>query len=148
LSPVRRSRWTEASTCYDHEDVPGGRMGDKILIRDLLVRTIIGAKDDERTRPQDVLINVVLHTDTHQAGLSDSLCDTVDYGALSKRIVRLVEESDYFLVERLAEEIALLCLEDGRVDQVDVRVEKPRALRYGRSAGVEISRPRRTEEAT
>ncbi len=115
-------------------------MSDKILIRDLLVRAVIGVYEDERTRPQDVLVNVVLHTDTRPAGISDDLRDTVDYGALSKRIVALAETSRCFLVERLAEEIASLCLENDRIKQVDVRVEKPRALRYGRSVGVEISR--------
>jgi len=118
------------------------RVVDRILIRDLLVRGIIGVRDDERTRPQDILINVELRTDTRAAGASDDLADTVDYGALSKRIVALAETAGYGLVERLAEEIARLCLADERVEGATVRVEKPRALRYGRSVGVEIERSR------
>ncbi len=117
---------------------------DKILISDLLVRAIIGVNDDERHKPQDVLINVALYTDTRRAGASDDLADTVDYGATARRIVALAEGSRYFLVEALAEAVARLCLEDSRVEEVWVRVEKTRALRYGRAVGVEIER-RRTE---
>ena len=115
---------------------------DKILISDLLVRAIIGVNDDERRRPQDVLINVVLYTDTRAAASSDDLDDTIDYGAISATIVTLVEASCFRLVESLAEAIARLCLEKPRVQGVRVRVEKPRALRYGRSVGVEIERER------
>lgn len=119
---------------------------DRILIRDLLVRGVIGVNEDERMRPQDILINVEMLTDTRAAGASDDLADTVDYGAVSKEIVALVEGSRYLLVERLAEEIARLCLAREGVQGVRVRVEKPRALRYGRSVGVEIERMRGGED--
>lgn len=120
-------------------------MTDRILIRDLLVRGVIGVNDDERERPQDVLVNVELAVDTRAAGASDDLADTVNYAAVSREIVRLVETSRYRLVESLAAAIARLCLADERVEEATVRVEKPRALRYGRSVGVEIRR-RREEE--
>jgi len=117
-------------------------MADKILIRDLLVRAIIGVNEDERHRPQDVLINVTLEVDVRRAGITDDLGDTADYAALAKRIVHLAESSAFYLVERLATEIARLALDDAHVEAVMVRVEKPRALRYGRSVGVEIHRRR------
>jgi len=81
-----------------------------------------------------------LHSDLSEAGRTDDLTKTIDYKAVKQAIIRLVEESHFFLVEALAETIAQKCLEFNRVEQVDVVVEKPGALRYARTVGVEISR--------
>ncbi len=115
---------------------------DRIIISDLLVRAIIGVKDDERHNRQDVVINVALSADLSRAGKSDRLEDSVDYRALNKKIVSLVEGSQFYLVEALAEAIAGLCLENSAVREVQVRVEKPGALRFARNVGVEIIRRR------
>jgi dihydroneopterin aldolase/2-amino-4-hydroxy-6-hydroxymethyldihydropteridine diphosphokinase len=115
---------------------------DHILIKDLLLRTIIGVSDEERRDRQDVLINVVLEADTRAAGASDNLNDAVNYRTITKRIINLVEGSQFYLVEKLAAEIAAVCLEDARVLRATVRVEKPGALRFARSVGVEIGRTR------
>lgn len=117
-------------------------MADQVFIHDLLVRTIIGVDPDEREHRQDVLINVALDVDTRAAGASDNLDDAVDYGTLAREVITLAEESSYNLVEALAEAIARLCLQDERVDQVRVRVEKPGAVHFARSVGVEIQRLR------
>jgi FolB domain-containing protein len=115
---------------------------DRILISDLLVRCIIGIRDDERVNKQDVLINLSLAADLRKAGESDRIGDSVDYAALKKRIVALAEGSQFFLVEALAERIAAICLENPAVSEAQVRVEKPTALRFARSVGVEITRAR------
>ena len=115
---------------------------DRILISDLLVRCIIGIRDDERKNKQDVLINLSLSVDLRKAGKSDSIEDAVDYAVLKKKIVAMTESSRFFLVEALAEKIAELCLEHPAVRQAQVRVEKPTALRFARSVGVEITRER------
>ena len=115
---------------------------DKILIRDLVARCIIGISDDERREKQDVVINVVLSADLRVAGKSDRFEDAIDYRAIKKRIVAMVEGSSYHLVEALAEGIAEICLEDPRVEQAQVAVEKPTALRFARSVGVEVVRGR------
>ena len=73
---------------------------------------------------------------------TDALEDTVDYRAIKKRILHLVEESRFRLIEALAQSIADECLRDERVEQVEVVVEKPGALRFARTAGVEIVRSR------
>lgn len=117
-------------------------MTDQIQIKDLLLRTIVGVNDEERRNRQDVLINITLHADTRPAGRSDDIADAVNYRTLTKRIIALVENSQFYLVEKLAAEIAALCLDDPRVEQADVRVEKPGALRFARSVGVEIHRTR------
>ena len=115
---------------------------DRMLIHDLALRCVIGVNAEERREKQDVVINIVLEADLLKAGHSDDLADTVDYKALKKRILALVEGSQFLLVEALAERIAALALEDPRVERASVRVEKPGALRFARSVGVEIVRER------
>lgn len=117
-------------------------MTDRILISDLSLRCIIGVNEDERREKQDVLINLAISADLKKAGGSDRFEDTVDYRAIKKEIVRMVENSTYHLVEALAEAIADLCLKFPGVLQVRVRVDKPAALRFARSVGVEITRDR------
>jgi len=117
-------------------------MSDQILIKDLLLRTIIGINEAERRDRQDVLINIVLHADIRAAGASDDIEDAVNYRTISKQVIKRVEESSFNLVEKMAAEIAAICLQDPRVEAVDVRVEKPGALRFARSVGVEIHRTR------
>ncbi len=115
---------------------------DRILIRGLLVRCIIGVTEEERRQKQDVLINLSLGLDLRSAGKSDRLEDSVDYSALKKRILAHAEGSRYFLVEALAESVAEICLSEPAVLRAKVRVEKPTALRFARSVGVEIERKR------
>ena len=115
---------------------------DKIYIRDLEIRCIIGVNQDERTEKQDVVINVILFTDTRKAGRTDALADSVDYKRVKKAILSLVESSEFLLIEKLAEEIAKVCLDDSKVQKVNVTVDKPGALRYTRSVAVEIVRTR------
>ena len=116
---------------------------DAILIRDLRVSCTIGTTEEERRRHQQVILNFTLHTDLKQAGRSDRLEDTVDYGELAKRLTRLVEGSTFQLLESLAESVASACLQNPKVRRVEVQVEKPRALPFGRSAGVRIVRERK-----
>ena len=111
-------------------------MTDKIQIKDLQLRTIIGINEEERHKHQDVLINLTLFADTRAAGVSDDIADAVNYKSITKRIIKLVEESSFFLVEKMVAEIADLCLEDPQVARVRVSVEKPGALRFARSVGI------------
>jgi len=117
-------------------------MKDQIQIKDLLLRTIVGINKEERRSRQDVLINITLYSDTRAAGASDKIEDAVNYRTITKRVIKRVEESSFYLVEKMAAEIAAICLQDPRVGAVDVRVEKPGALRFARSVGVEIHRTR------
>jgi dihydroneopterin aldolase/D-erythro-7,8-dihydroneopterin triphosphate epimerase len=113
---------------------------DRIHIRDLLVRCILGIYPDERREKQDVIVNITLYADLRKACLSDDIDDTVDYKTIKKNVLQLVQQSEYFLVERLVERIAELALETAAVQRVDVSVDKPGALRFARSVAVEISR--------
>ena len=115
---------------------------DKILIKDLLLRCIIGINDSERKEKQNVLINITLWSDFNEATKNDDIHKTVDYKEINKNIIKLVENSNYFLVETLAEKIAEACLQYEKVKKVKVTVEKPGALRFTRSVGVEVVRKR------
>ena len=83
-----------------------------------------------------------MHCDLKAAGRSDDLNDTIDYKAIKKSILKLVEGSRYQLIESLAENIAALALADAKVYQVVVTIDKPGALRFAKSSAVEITRTR------
>ena len=74
---------------------------DKIHIRDLSLRCIIGVNDDERTEKQDVIISIIMYTDIRKAGQTDLLEDSVDYKTVKKDILSLVEGSSFLLLEKL-----------------------------------------------
>jgi len=111
-----------------------------IYIRDLLVRGILGARSFERKKKQDIIIHLTLWAGIQKAGETDNIEDTFDYSKLKKRIVELVENASFFLIERLANVIAETCLEEQKIHKVKIAVEKPGALRFARTVGVEIVR--------
>ncbi|MEM7028066.1 MAG: dihydroneopterin aldolase [Chloroflexota bacterium] len=115
---------------------------DKIIIRDLLVRGILGVNPDERVNKQDILINVIMYTDIAAASKTEDLAQSVSYSDVSRRIIAHVEASQDFLIEKLIVDLARLILTEFRVERVMVRVEKPQAARYGKSVGIEIERSR------
>ena len=116
---------------------------DRIIIKDLLLRGIVGINEDERTNRQDILINVTMWADTAAAAASDDIVDAVNYRTVTKAIISHVEGGQPMLVERLVQEVADLCFDtDERVTEVEVTVEKPGALRFARSVGITIRRSR------
>lgn len=117
-------------------------MPDQIQISDLLLRTIIGINEEERNKRQDVLINLTMQVDLRAAGRSDEISDAVNYRTITKEIIDLVENSQFQLVEKMADEVAKICLKDDRVQQTTIKIEKPGALRFARSVGVTVVRTR------
>jgi FolB domain-containing protein len=115
-------------------------MTDEIQIRDLLIRGVLGVNDWEREQPQDILVNLTLLADLQRAGATDDIADTVNYRTVAKKVIAHVETARRFTVEALAADIARICLAEPGVERVRVRVEKPGALRFARSVGVEIER--------
>jgi FolB domain-containing protein len=115
---------------------------DQIFIKDLLIRGVIGISEHEREQPQDILVNVVMNTDISAAGSSDDVNDSVNYRTVAKKILAHVEKVQRYTVEALATDIAGMILEDPKVVSVRVRVEKPGAVRFSKSVGVEIERSR------
>ena len=106
---------------------------DQIIIKDLLVRGIIGINDWEREKPQDILINIVITADLRQAGATDNISYSVNYRTISKKAQAQAETAQRLTVEALAEDIAQICLQEPGVIKARVRVEKPHAVRFARS---------------
>ncbi|MEN6577867.1 MAG: dihydroneopterin aldolase [Phycisphaerales bacterium] len=115
---------------------------DRIFIRDLAIRCIIGVEEYERREKQEVLAQITLDVDLRRAGRTDDLADSVDYSSLKKQILQAAENSHFRLLEALAQCIADECLKQTRVECVRVVIEKPAALRFARTVGVEIVRHR------
>ena len=117
-------------------------MTDTIFLRDLEVETVIGIYDWERQVRQTVRINLEMPTDIAKAAASDAIEDTLNYKAVAKKVIALVEGSSFQLVETMVERIAQLILADFDLDWVRVSVEKPGAVRGSRTVGVSIERHR------
>ena len=115
---------------------------DRVFVRDLLCRGILGINPEERVNRQDVLVNLVLECDTRPAADSADIADAVNYRTVAKKVLALVETGEFLLVETLCEEIAAACLEDDRVTACEVTVDKPTALRFAGGVGVSIRRER------
>jgi FolB domain-containing protein len=113
---------------------------DQVFITDLTARGIIGINSWEREKPQEILINIVLFADLHRGGKSDNIQDSVNYRTVAKKVLAHAETVQRNTVESLAADIARLCLEEPGVQKARVRVEKPSAVRFSRSVGVEIER--------
>lgn len=115
---------------------------DKTFIKDLRVRGIIGINDWEREQIQDMLINIEVFSDTRRAAETDDIGDCVNYRTLAKRVQAHAETAARLTVEALANDLAKLCLQEKGAQKVIVRVEKPGAVRFSNSVGVEIERSR------
>lgn len=117
-------------------------MRTTIFVKNMPLRCVIGVRPRERARAQPVCVSVCLSVDLPSGDLGDALEATVDYSALHRRIVTLVEGSSFQLIEALADRVAGECLADPRVSSVEVTVEKPRALKGRGLAGVTVVRDR------
>ena len=115
---------------------------DKVIVKDLLVRGILGINPEERVKKQDILINIVIYADVRRAAETDDIEDAVNYKSITKRLIDHVEESSDFLVEKLVTDLAQIIITEFGVERVMVRVEKPGALRFAESVGIEIERSR------
>ena len=115
---------------------------DKIFIHALKTEAIIGIFDWERQVKQTVLIDVELSADIRKAALTDSISDTLNYKGVAKRVLAFVAESQFHLVESLAEHIAMLILDEYGVAWVSVVLSKPGAVRGSRDVGVALERDR------
>ena len=111
----------------------------QILIRGLSARTIIGLRPEERTKRQDIVLDLVLDVET-RAGRTDRIADAVDYKAVKDDVLAYVEGSRHRLLEALAQGVADTCLRHSGVQAVDVVVDKPGALRFAQSVAVHLYR--------
>lgn len=113
---------------------------DTIFLRDLRVETIVGIWDWERKIRQTVSIDLEMGADIRKGAATDSIDDTLNYKAVAKRVQQFVGDAEFQLVETMAEKIAETLLAEFEIPWVDVRVNKPGAIRGARDVGVRIRR--------
>lgn len=113
---------------------------DIVFIRDLRIDTVIGIYDWEREIRQTVIFDLEMGADIARAAASDAIEDTLDYKAVSKRLIEFVRESEFQLVETLAERCAALVLEEFQVSWVRLTLNKQGAVSAARDVGVIIER--------
>jgi dihydroneopterin aldolase len=117
---------------------------DIIYLSDLRIDTVIGIYDWERRIKQTVVFDLEMGADIRKAAASDDIDDTLNYKAVAKRIIGFVEESEFQLVETLAEKVAEIILNEFEVPWVRVRLNKQGAVRGARDVGVIIERGTQT----
>ncbi len=118
---------------------------DIVYVRDLQVATLIGIYDWERQIRQTINIDLEMGWDNRKAATTDDIQYTLNYKAAAKMVVNLVENSEYQLVETLAERIAELLLKKMQIPWVKVTVGKPKAVSGSREVGVIITRKRKAQ---
>ncbi|MCX8048514.1 MAG: dihydroneopterin aldolase [Methylohalobius sp.] len=116
---------------------------DIIFLRGLEIETTIGIYQWEREIKQTVILDLEMATDIRQAAATDDIRYTVDYKAVAKRLIAFVEESQFYLVETLAERIAQILLTEFSVPWVRVSLNKKGAIRGASDVGVIIERGER-----
>ncbi|MGD8910734.1 MAG: dihydroneopterin aldolase [Chromatiales bacterium] len=116
---------------------------DTVFIRDLRIDTVIGIYDWEREIRQTVVFDLEMGADIARAAATDAIEDTLDYKAVSKRLIEFVRESEFQLVETLAERCAAIVLDEFEVPWVRLTLNKAGAVSAARDVGVIIERARR-----
>ncbi len=113
---------------------------DRVLIEGLEVRTVIGIYDWEREIRQTVRLDLEMAWDISRAAQTDSIEDTLDYKAVSKRLIAFVESSSFGLIESLAEHCADIVLHEFGVPWLRLKMSKPGAVRGSENVAVLIER--------
>ena len=113
-----------------------------IHIKDLTLKTIVGIFDWERVNKQKVVINLWMDYDARRAIQTDEIKHAVDYKIITKKILKEIPASRFFLIEKLAQEVLDIVWEEKKIVKAVVRVDKPGALRYARSVSVELVQKR------
>ncbi len=109
-----------------------------LRITDLRLRTIIGVNDWERDIKQDIIINITICYNATKSTKSDDLSDTLDYKSITKEIIKEVENSSFFLLEKLAKMTLDIVMNHPLTEKAIVRIDKPSALRFADSVSIEL----------
>lgn len=115
---------------------------DVVFLHGLKIETVIGIWEWERHFKQTLILDLDMGADLAPAGRSDSITDTLDYKAVTKRVFRLAEENAFLLVEALAENLADILLDEFKLPWVRIKINKQGAVRQVRDVGVIIERSR------
>ena len=115
---------------------------DIIFIRGLTVATTIGVYNHERDIIQNLMIDLELGCDTRKAGTSDAFEDALDYDAISRRTLAFVEQTTYYLIESVAEQLSRILFDEFPIIQLKIKITKPGAIDIADAVGIMIERQR------
>jgi dihydroneopterin aldolase len=116
---------------------------DIVYIRELEIQTVIGIYDWEREIRQTVSLDLDMATDIRRAAATEDIANTLDYKAVSKRLIAFIESAEYMLIEAMAERVAEIVLTEFPVQWIRLRLGKPGAVTGARDVGVIIERGER-----
>ena len=115
---------------------------DKVFIEALEIECVIGIYDWERKILQPIALDIEMSFDNRKPAASDNIADTLDYKAISKRLIEFVSSSSYGLVEALAEECCRIIIDEFGVAKVRLKLSKVGAVRGAKAVGVMLKRSR------
>ncbi len=110
----------------------------QICISNLRLRTLIGFNPDERTKKQDVIVNIKITYRTNSGIYEDCVESALNYKTITKRVISCVEEGSFLLLEKLVGDVLDICAEHEAVAAASVRIDKPHALRFADSVSLEM----------
>lgn len=113
---------------------------DQIVIEELELELRVGVSEEERARPQRLVVRIVMNTDFTAAAAGDDLARAIDYHAVCQRLLALGPERQWKLIETLAVEIADLLLREFHPARVDVEVRKF-SIPQARHVAARVARP-------
>lgn len=113
---------------------------DIVYIRELEIQSVIGIYDWEREIRQTVSLDLDMATDIRKAAATEDISNTLDYKAVSKRLIAFIEAAEFLLIETMAEQVAAIVLAEFPVEWLRLRLGKPGAVTGARDVGVIIER--------
>lgn len=109
-----------------------------IRVKNLRLRTYIGIKEDEINNKQDVIINLVIHYCAESARNSDNMDDALNYRTITKKIIHLVENNRFSLLEHFTSEVLAIASGHPWVKFASAEIDKPHALRFADSVSLQL----------
>ncbi|MPQ48869.1 dihydroneopterin triphosphate 2'-epimerase [Marinifilum sp. N1E240] len=113
-----------------------------IRVKNLLIRTYIGFNPDELRNKQDVVINMTIKANVEEAIKNDDVENSYNYKTITKKVITLVQEGKFKMLENLTQQILDLILLNPQVEWAKVEVDKPHALRFAESVSIELESSR------
>lgn len=109
-----------------------------INITNLRLRTFIGFNPEEKAKQQDVIINIEIHYLLNESALNDDVDAALNYKTITKRVIKLVEEGEFLLLERLVANVLAICSDHESILHSSVKIDKPHALRFADSVSLTL----------
>ncbi len=115
-----------------------------IRVKNLLIRTFIGFNPEELRNKQDVVINMTIRADVSEAIRNDDVNNSYNYKTITKKVIKLVQEGEFKMLENLTQQVLDLILKNPQVEWAKVEVDKPHALRFAESVSIELESDRKS----